>query len=61
MNGKSHSTTDTAEHPRSPNTHHLFLMALLTAIVFREESSILCRLNKQDISNCNIALKSLVQ
>jgi len=41
--------------------HHLLLMALLTATVFGEESSMLCRLNKQDISNCNFASKSLVQ
>jgi len=61
MNGKRQSTTNTTVHPRSPSPTTFFLMALLTAIVFREDSSILCRLNKQDISNCNTDSKSLVQ
>jgi hypothetical protein len=39
MNVKSHSTTDTAAHPRKPERHHLLLKALLTAIVFREETA----------------------
>ena len=45
MNVKSHSTTDTTAYRRL-EPHHLFLMSLLTAIVFREENNFLCRLNR---------------